>query len=221
MIKNKKLGIVIGHSMKSQGAYNRGLGVSEYSLNAELAAHVKAECDKRNITSEIIHRLNGYAKLPSDINKKQLDYCISIHHNATEDKTVNGTETLCYHKSKTSLKFAYAVNKEMVLSLNTRNRGVKKVDSEDRGGYILKYTSAPCILIEPYFISNTDAVKNRNVKKLSSAIVDGYENFLNSLKTEEEKCPDCKGIGEFEQSAGSHSCFVDCKKCRGSGIIKI
>lgn len=173
-----KLGIIIGHSINSQGAYNNELGISEYSLNTELAFRVKEECDKRNIKSEIIHRRNGYGKLPADVNVTGVDHCISIHHNAVSDKTVNGTETLCYHKSETSKRFAYAVNREMVLALSTRNRGVKKVNSENRGGYILKYTSMPCILIEPYFMSNNEAVQNRNTPALASAIVDGYENFL-------------------------------------------
>lgn len=30
-------------------------------------------------------------------------------------------------------------------------------------------------------------------------------------------CGDCKGRGEFEQSAGSHSFFKDCDKCGGTG----
>lgn len=179
MIQNKKLGIVIGHSIEDQGAKNNKLGVTEYSLNAELASHVKAECDKRGLESEIIHRKNGYAKLPGDINAKEISHCISIHHNGAEDETINGTETLIYNKcSSKSKRLAFSVNKEMVLALNTRNRGVKKVDIEDRGGYVLKYTNMPCILIEPYFITNTEAVKNREVRTLAVAIVDGYVNFL-------------------------------------------
>jgi len=178
--KQPLLGIVIGHSEKSPGAYNNEIGISEYTLNKELAIEVKEECDRRSINAIIIHRLNGYKNLPDDINKTNIDYCISIHHNATSDKTVNGTETLCYHKSKISNKFAFAVNGQMVLALNTRNRGIKKVNSENRGGYVLKYTTMPMILLEPYFMSNTNAVQNRNTKKLATAIVDGYENFLNS-----------------------------------------
>lgn len=173
-----KLGIIVGHSQKSPGAKNNDLGISEYSLNHELATEVYRECIKRDIQSEVIFRKKGLRSLPNEVNKTQVDHCISIHHNAVDDKTVNGTETLCYHRSKTSNKFAHIVNKEMVLALNTRNRGVKKVDSEQRGGYILKYTSMPCILIEPYFMSNNKAVEERNTPALASAIVDGYENFL-------------------------------------------
>ncbi len=44
--------------------------------------------------------------------------------------------------------------------------------------------------------------------------------FMDELKNNEIKCPSCKGEGEFEQSAGSHSFFVDCDKCNGKGLVR-
>ena len=43
--------------------------------------------------------------------------------------------------------------------------------------------------------------------------------FMKELKNSETQCPVCKGQGEFEQSAGSHSFFSDCNKCNGKGLI--
>lgn len=175
----KKLGIVVGHTPDSPGAINNDLGINEYVLNQELAIQVKEECNRRGLDSIVIYRKNGYGKLPDDINRTGVDYCISIHHNGALDTDINGTETLVYTKcSQASMKLAYAVNREMVLFQQYRNRGIKKVDEEDGGGHVLESTSMPCILIEPYFMTNSKAVLDRNTPRLAKAIVDGYENFL-------------------------------------------
>lgn len=178
MIQNKKLGIVIGHEPKRPGAYNKKLKIKEYQLNLELSAAISLECEKRKIKNIIIHRENGYQKLPYNINEKNVDYCILVHHNASSRKQINGTETLYYAKSKTSKKFAQYVNNEMVNALKYKDRGVLPRTEKDRGFHVLKNTSMPCVLIEPYFMSNNAATKNRDTKKLASSIVDGYENFL-------------------------------------------
>ena len=44
----------------------------------------------------------------------------------------------------------------MVGYLKLPNRGVKPKTSEDRGGYLLRYTEAPCVIAEPFFIDNND-----------------------------------------------------------------
>ena len=36
------------------------------------------------------------------------------------------------------------------------NLGVKPKKSEDRGGYLLRYTHAPCVIAEPFFIDNDE-----------------------------------------------------------------
>lgn len=175
------LGIVIGHSVNSTGAKNRSLNINEYTLNLELANEIHEACKKENISSQIIHRKNGYQALPKNINDTMVDFCISVHHNGFSDKNTNGTETLYYHKSKISKKFARAVNNRMVEELNFKNRDIHGVDSESRGGYVLKYTAMPCILIEPYFMTNNKAVEQRDPKKLAAAIVKGYIEFLSKI----------------------------------------
>ena len=34
-------------------------------------------------------------------------------------------------------------------------------------------------------------------------------------------CTHCKGDGDYEQSAGTHSFFVECSYCSGSGKTKL
>ncbi len=39
-------------------------------------------------------------------------------------------------------------------------------------------------------------------------------------KLKYKTCESCKGDGEFEISAGTHSFFQECKTCNGTGRIK-
>jgi len=56
--------------------------------------------------------------------------------------------------------------------LGLPNRGIKPKGTEDRGGYVLRYTNAPCIISEPFFIDNDlDLLLVRN----------RYDNFVAAL----------------------------------------
>lgn len=167
----KRIALVVGHSEGSRGAYNKEMNVHEYYLNESLAKHT---LNYMSIESELdpclVYRLNGYSKLPNDINELNPDLIISFHHNSTSNKTVQGTETLYYHKSKESKELASKVQNALVDVLGFKDRGLKPVDSEDRGGYVLKYTNAPCILVEPYFISDNDGLIEGASKQVECAI---------------------------------------------------
>ena len=40
--------------------------------------------------------------------------------------------------------------------LGLRDREIKEKTTEDRGGYLLRYTKAPCVIAEPFFIDNDE-----------------------------------------------------------------
>lgn len=42
----------------------------------------------------------------------------------------------------------------LVSELRLPDRGIKPKTSEDRGGYLLRYTKAPAVISEPFFIDN-------------------------------------------------------------------
>lgn len=173
----QKLAIVVGHDEKRTGAFNKELGFTEYYLNNELGKAILDVCIERKISSILFYRLNGYSKLPSEINALGADYCICLHHNASGKRRVNGTETLYYTKSETSRKFAQKVNDSMVKTLGYKDRGLLPRE-KGNGVHVLKNTSMPCILVEPYFMSNTKAVVDRDTKALAIAIIDGYLEFI-------------------------------------------
>lgn len=174
-----RLAIVVGHSKKKTGAYNKQLNITEYQLNEELAFAMLQECLSRNIDYRLVYRENGYSKLPKEINATAATHCICVHHNASSNLTVNGTETLYWKNSKTSHIFAKYVNDSMVKTLNYKNRNLKPTTQGENGGHVLRNTNMLCILLEPYFMSNSSAVKERDPKKLAKAIIDGYVKYVN------------------------------------------
>lgn len=176
-----KIALVVGHSEKSRGAYNEEMNVHEYYLNEALAKDTRDAMNlDPNLEAVLVYRKNGYNKLPSDIDKVKADIIICFHHNSTSNRTVQGTETLYYHRSVKSKAIAAEVQKQLVNVLEFRDRGIKGVDSEDRGAYVLKYTKAPCILIEPYFISETEGMIIAMNKRFDCAIGirDGINKYL-------------------------------------------
>ncbi len=75
---------------------------------------------------------------------------ISVHHNASTDPSVNGTETYAYYyASSASFDLRDKVHARLLQALGLPDRGARTA-----GFYVLKYTSMPAILTEASFISN-------------------------------------------------------------------
>lgn len=150
-----KIAVVVGHSKKSQGALNKRHNVTEFQFFKTLAQEIESNFSEFNMSDEIvvIHRENGYTKLPSEINSFYVDLVVSLHANAF-NTTADGCEMLYYHKSESGKEIATIFQKKMLKLLANSDRGIKPKTSEDRGGYLLKETDAPCIICEPFFIDN-------------------------------------------------------------------
>ena len=172
-----KIALVVGHSSKSTGAYNEKLDITEYSLNKIEAKKVSELLDDRGVENVVIYR-QTYKDLPSKINKEGADIVLCFHHNSFDEHST-GTETLYYHKSKDGKVFAEIMQKNIVETLGFKDRGIKPKASEDRGGYVLKYTDAPCLILEPCFMSNTKELQEfmDNLNKYCEAVVRGIESF--------------------------------------------
>lgn len=85
-------------------------------------------------------------------NKFGADLFVSIHCNAAANTDAKGTETLCYTTGGESEKLASSIQKQIIDSLGTVERGVK-IGS---GLYVLKHTDCPAVLVECAFISNSE-----------------------------------------------------------------
>ena len=172
-----KVALVVGHKENSPGASNKKTEMSEYAFNNELAHDISDKLGESGIVCEIVYR-NEYSKLPFEVNLNvKPDFILSLHCNAF-DTRATGTEVLYYHSSVKSKWMAQILQNEIVNALDLRDRGVKAKHTEDRGGYLLRYTEAPCVICEPFFIDNDTDLR---------AALDHYDELLKAYVTGIEK----------------------------------
>jgi N-acetylmuramoyl-L-alanine amidase len=151
IVQPKKLcALVIGHKKSSFGASNDETGLNEFDFNDDLAIRIEKKAQKTRI--QRIYR-RTYRELPDDINALDPHFVLSLHCNAYNGQT-SGTEVLYYHKSKVGESIAKILQRHLLDFLGLRDRGIKEKTAEDRGGYLLRYTKAPCVIAEPFFIDN-------------------------------------------------------------------
>ncbi len=152
---SKLCALVIGHKKHTPGAKNATANLSEFDFNEDLALRIE-----RKVQKAVIQRIyrRTLQELPDDINALGPDFIVSLHCNAF-DCNVSGTEVLYYHRSAKGKKMAEILLNHLVAQLTLPNRGIKPKTSEDRGGYLLRYTDAPCVIGEPFFIDNDNDLK--------------------------------------------------------------
>jgi N-acetylmuramoyl-L-alanine amidase len=175
-----KIAVVIGHSESSPGAMNKRHVMSEYEFFRALAYDIKENFSEHNMSDEIVvvERENGYAKLPHEINSFNVDLVVSLHANA-HNTEVSGCEMLYYHKSEKGKVVAQIFQDRLCILFNNKDRGIKPKSSEDRGGYLLKETNAPCIICEPFFIDNDEDYLKAERKFDSGALTSTYCMSIN------------------------------------------
>lgn len=171
----KKCALVIGHKKSSVGASNEASGIDEFTYNDALAQEIEQQIE--DVEVQRIYR-RTYDILPDDINLYNPDFIISLHCNAFNSEA-SGTETLYYHKSSRSREIAQILNANIVSALGLKDRGVKPKSVEDRGGYLLKYTHAPCVIAEPFFIDNEDDFTTANVNR--KMLVEAYAKSIKEI----------------------------------------
>lgn len=171
----KKCALVIGHKKSSPGAVNGSSGITEFEFNDKLAIDIEAAVD--DVIIQRIYR-RTYQTLPDDINAYGPDFIISLHCNAFNG-SASGTEVLYYHKSSNGKAMAEIVRGNLVAALGLNDRGSKQKTSDDRGGYLLKHTNAPCVIAEPFFIDNDSDLKTVNEKR--DKLVEAYASSISRI----------------------------------------
>ncbi len=194
----KKFALVIGHKEKSQGAANPKSGLTEWTFSKPLVNQIHYECmadsDSNGLITKVVHRDVSYSKLPDKINSLNPDYIILFHCNSavktifTEGEIVyvpvgSGTEMLYYHKSKRGQKMAGILQSHVVKALDLPSRGLKPKTRKDRGGKVLRETSAPCVLAESFFINNDGDVKRafKNYAELIQAYIAAMKEIIKEV----------------------------------------
>jgi len=180
--QKKRCALVIGHKKDSPGAMNENSNVSEFTFNEELGLLIEKKVKKANINR--IYR-RTYKTLSGDINELDPDFVISLHCNCFDGK-VSGTEVLYHHKSQKGKEIAEILLTNLVEYLKLPNRGIKPRTTEDKGGYLLRYTTAPCVIGEPFFIDNDSDLARamENLDGLAIAYAKAIDEISEKLKNE-------------------------------------
>lgn len=177
---NKLCALVIGHKKSSPGAVNENQDISEFDFNEDLALRIEKQVKVADV--QRVYR-RTYKQLPDDVNQLSPDFIVGLHCNAF-NKEVSGTEVLYHHRSQKGEQIARILLEHLVECLNLSSRGIKPKSAEDRGGMLLKYTNAPCVIAEPFFIDNDAdlARANENLDDLAIAYAEAIDEMSEAIE---------------------------------------
>lgn len=121
---------------------------------------------------------NELQDICSQSNNWGADLFISIHCNAAENRSAQGTETFCMTEFSEGGKLARCIQAQIVNNLGTVDRGVKAGNSL----YVIKHTDCPAVLVETAFISNEEDEKllmdDSKLDQFAAAIARGVTDYV-------------------------------------------
>jgi len=122
-----------------------------------------------------LFQFDGLDEICEAANSWGADIFVSIHCNAADDPTANGTETFCVYGAGAGYTLADCIQRQIVRSLPVTNRGV-----QEKGYAVLTGTTCPATLVETAFLSNrTDAELLKNCQdEFARAIARGVTDFI-------------------------------------------
>jgi N-acetylmuramoyl-L-alanine amidase len=148
-----------GLSNRQEGVFDPGAvsnGIREADIVMDWANEIRAflQCLGHKVIRTRINNadpapLNDRANIAHDY---RADIMLSIHCNAANGKA-NGTET--FYRGDKNRKLAEAINKSIVDSLGTKDRGVK-LESASQHKRLAIMAFQPCFLVELGFIDNAE-----------------------------------------------------------------
>jgi N-acetylmuramoyl-L-alanine amidase len=99
-------------------------------------------------------------------NQINADVFLSIHLNAHEEGSADGTSTYYFRTSRAGERLAELIQQQVV------DLGVRDCRTHPRSYAVLRETRMPAVLIEPCFITNSDAEKRLEGTQFRAAIAD-------------------------------------------------
>ncbi len=140
-----------GHAPNGEpdpGASNRITGLQECDVAKNIADLVEKYLVAAGV--EVVGNLQSDSlyEVVQSSNNLSTDVFISIHCNAFNEMA-NGTEVWHYHTSRDGKKLSGCIQRQIVDSLGTTDRGAKgAVPHTDNSLYVLNYTDATSCLVD-------------------------------------------------------------------------
>ncbi len=159
-LANKKICIDPGHGGGDSGAVGP-TKFTEKEANLDIALDLKQYLEgqgakvimTRQTDTSLTSAVSGHDELAARVkvaNDSKADIFISIHNNASDSPSSNGTETYYYSKgSEASKLLAKTVFDHQIAKTGLHPRGTFPANF-----YVIKYTDMPGMLSESAFISN-------------------------------------------------------------------
>lgn len=175
----KTIALIIGHSTTDPGAINPNTGHTEYDYNSGLVVMISNRLAGGGLVRPIIVHRDTYLDLPRQVNATGADVALEFHCNAFNAKA-SGTEMLYWHASGKGKGVAQQMQDAAYTVLALPYRGVKPISGNDRGGYLLRKTVMPCVIVESFFIDNDKDLRVglNNQLQLASAYANAIEGML-------------------------------------------
>lgn len=184
-----KVAIVVGHRDKARGAWGNA-GLSEFGFNSLVAEALEdGFADHDKVEVKVFFRDNlrgGYGEKMKRLHKRidewGADYSLSLHFNAAGKEDVTGHEVL--YCSKSGKKIAKKLDELFDKYLKNRDRKIKRVAFNQRGGGFLCRGKSVCVLAEPFFAAH------QNLYMLGGsgwfALIGAYSAFIEWLGEKDE-----------------------------------
>ncbi len=190
-----KIAVYAGHGGSDFGAVSDGRYEKDYAL--EVSTYLTAELRRRgyevinNRTTDVDRNLNADIRLA---NSENVDAVIEIHLNSNEGIPGSGTETY-YSVTGKGMELAEAINTNLV-ALGFRDRGIKTLTNFFGNDYlgIIRYTNAPAVLVELFFINNPLDVAKYDPQKIAVAIADAVQSLYPPTSLRDD------GIAEIQRT---------------------
>lgn len=186
----KKIAICVGHSRSGdKGAVNTD-GVSEWAFNkplAERTAELLRDA-KHDVKVWSEYSGSGYGPamrwLAEQIRDYAADVAVELHFNSAGPEA-NGYEFLHFCRSGRSARLASCFHFSFKKFFPQRKpRGLKSIDSGDRGSVFLQRTHCPAAILEPFFGSNAEETEFYSARReeLARAYADAIISWLSAEK---------------------------------------
>ncbi len=176
----KKIVLDPGHGGSDVGAIRED--ITEKSITLDVSNRVRDILEKKGYKVEMTRDTDKTVSLQERVafsEEKQPDIFISIHVNSSEKPEITGIETHYYRQESMSL--AQTVHAALASNIKSKNRGLFKSKF-----YVINHTTAPAILVEIGFISNSgeraELVSEKRKQATANAIAEGVENYFKEKK---------------------------------------
>jgi N-acetylmuramoyl-L-alanine amidase len=195
-----------GHGGRDNGAENRALGIREKNLALDLARRLETVLEARGYIVTLTRDKDVYPELeerPAFAARNNADLFISLHFNASTDKSVTGAETFILtpagqpssngtsssesgaHPGNTfdawNVLLGYYTQRELVNTFGAGDRGLKRARFA-----VLRTLHCPGMLVEGGFLSNNGEcsrlAEGAHRQKLAEAIANAVDAYARTLE---------------------------------------